>query len=505
MALFHNRVERFPNFLMRISTKLMLLLFFSVGVMMLGAGLVSLRQYEISLENALRDDLLAHAVTLRIALEEELEDDYAAGHLEDTQKLIDRLRANTEIYSVLLFDKDANLLAQSTPLTDESLRHPPELKDVLQTSQGKNLIRYVNERKFASIILPLKIGETTIGAVEIVKPLSLIEKDIYYARLYWLLTIFLLLAVIFTIVFFVLRRNLSEPIDYLLSATAAVSRGNFAHHVKIAERGDEIGRLAMHFNQMAESLEERRRAAREETENRLKLERELRHNEQLAAVGRLAAGVAHELGAPLNVIDARAEQILNKPDISPEKHDRNLQIIRSNVARITHLVRQLLNLARPFNLNLTNVNIKKSLARTIENIETNAQNANVEVDFSAPEDLYVRADAEYLQQVWTNILTNSLQELTMGGKIVIKIEPIVLDNESFAEIEIFDTGSGIPDEHFVCLFDPFFTTKDIGKGTGLGLPIAKRIIEEHGGKIKAGNQQSAGALFKIYLPISGEK
>lgn len=462
---------------------------------------MSLRQYEISLENALRDDLQAHAITLRIALEEELEDDFAAGHLEDTQKLIDRLRANTEIYAVLLFDRNENLIAQSTPLTDESLRHPPELKDVLRTSLSKNIVRYVDKKKFASTIVPVKIKEETIGAVELVKPLSLIAADIFYARLYWLLTIFLLLAVIFIIVFFVLRRNLSEPINLLLSAAEAVGRGDFEHQIKITARQDEIGRLAVQFNRMADNLSKQSRAAQEEAENRLKLERELRHNEQLAVVGRLAAGVAHELGAPLNVIDARAEQILNKPEITPEKHRRNLEIIRSNVARITHLVRQLLNLARPFNLNLTEVNLTKSLARTVENIETNAQKANVEIEFSAPEDLFVKADGEYLQQVWTNILTNSVQEMNDGGKIVITILPTVCDDAPFARVEIFDTGKGIPDEHFVYLFDPFFTTKDIGKGTGLGLPIAKRIIEEHGGKIKAENQPSAGALFKIYLPI----
>lgn len=468
---------------------------------MLGAGLMSLRQYEISLENALREDLQAHAVTLRIALEEELEDDFAAGNLADTQKLIDRLRANTEIYAVLLFDKNEELIAQSTPLTDESLRHPPELKSVLQTGESRNIVRFVDEKKFASTILPVQIKSETIGAVELVKPLSLIDKDIFYARLYWLLTIFLLLAVIFTIVFFVLRRNLSAPINLLLSAAEAVGRGDFEHHVKITERRDEIGRLAVQFNRMAVSLGEQSRAAHEETENRLLLERELRHSEQLAVVGRLAAGVAHELGAPLNVIDARAEQILNKPDIAVEKSTRNLQIIRSNVARITHLVRQLLNLARPFNLNLTEINLTKSLARTVENIEINAQNANVEIEFSADENLSVKADGEYLQQVWTNILTNSLQEMSGGGKIVITIASTVCDDAPLARVEIFDTGKGISDENFAYLFDPFFTTKDIGKGTGLGLPIAKRIIEEHGGKIKAENQPSAGALFKIYLPI----
>lgn len=468
---------------------------------MLGAGLLSLRQYEISLENALRADLEAHAVTLRIALEEELEDDFARGNLADTQNLIDRLRANTEIYAVLLFDKNENLIAQSTPLTEESLRHPPELKEVLKNNEPKNIIRYIEGKKFASAILPVQIRTGTIGAVELVKPLSLIATDIFYARLYWVSTMLLLLAAIFVIVFFVLRRNLSSPINLLLSAADAVGRGDFEHHVKVASRSDEIGELAVQFNRMADNLSEQQKAVREEIENRLILERELRHKEQLASVGRLAAGVAHELGAPLNVIDARAEQILNKPGIAPEKHTRNLQIIRSNVARITHLVRQLLNLARPFNLNLAKINLAKSIARTVENIETNAQNAKIEIDFSVAEDLFVKADSEYLQQIWTNILTNSLQEMENGGKIVIRANQTICDDAPFARVEIFDTGGGIAEEHFVPLFDPFFTTKDIGKGTGLGLPITKRIIEEHGGKIKAENQPAAGALFKIYLPI----
>lgn len=472
---------------------------------MLGAGLLSLRQYEISLENALRNDLQAHAVTLRIALEEELEDDFARGNLEDTQNLIDRLRANTEIYAVLLFDKNENLIAQSAPLKEESLRNPPELREVLQTNRSTNIVRYADQKKFASTISPVQINGETIGVVELVKPLSLIATDIFYARLYWLLTIFILLAVIFIVVFFVLRRNLSSPINSLLSAVEAVEKGDFEHQVEVASRRDEIGELAVQFNKMADSLNKQRKAIREEAESRLILERELRHTEQLASVGRLAAGVAHELGAPLNVIDARAEQILNKPDISPEKHTRNLQIIRSNVARIAHLVRQLLNLARPFNLALAKVNLTKSLARTIENIETNAQNAGIEIDFSVTEDLWIRADNEYLQQVWTNILTNSLQEMEKGGKIIIRVFPTVCDKSPFARTEIYDTGGGIPEEHFVCLFDPFFTTKDIGKGTGLGLPIAKRIIEEHGGKIKAENKPSAGALFKIYLPIYEKK
>lgn len=478
---------------MSIGRKLLLLLTISVGLVMFIASLLSLRQYELALQNALRDDLHAHAVTLKIALEE----DFTNARIDEAQRLIDRLRDNTEIYSVVLFDENQNLLAQSKPLTDVNLRYPPELTKVLTQKAQSDSVRVIDGKKFASIILPMQMDGEVIGAVELVQPLSLVEEDIFYARFYWILTTILLWVVIGIIVFFVLKRNLSEPINALLKATEAVGKGDFAHQVEISSRQDEIGKLASQFNQMADNLNEQNRAAREETENRLRLEREVRHNEQLVLVGRLAAGVAHELGAPLNVIDARAEQIQNKSDISLEKKAKNLEIIRSNVARITHLVRQLLNLARPFNLNLTKVNLRESLETALEQVEQNAEASHIKMELAIEPDIYLKADPNYLQQVWLNIFINALQEMNEGGTLSVKT---YLDENQFSVTEIADTGKGIPEEHFVYLFDPFFTTKDIGKGTGLGLPIANRIIEEHGGKIKAKNHEKGGAVFAVHLP-----
>ncbi len=488
------RSIKLQRILMTISRKLLLLLTVSVGLVMFLASLLSLRQYEFALQTALREDLHAHAVTLRIALEE----DYANSRSVEAQRLIDRLRNNTEIYSVLLFDENQNLVAQSQPLTNVNLRNPPELSEVFQQKKQSDAIRSIGGEKFASVILPMQMNGKVIGAVELVKPLSLIETDIFYARFYWILTTLLLWLVIGIIVFYVLKRNLSAPINSLLRAAEAVGKGDFAQKVTISSRRDELGQLAAQFNQMAESLDEQNRSAREETENRLRLERKLRHNEQLVIVGRLAAGVAHELGAPLNVIDARAEQIQTRPDIAPEKQTRNLEIIRSNVARITHLVRQLLNLARPFNLNLTKVNLRKSIETALEQIEQNVEVSNISIDFSPAEDFTLTADPNYLQQVWLNIFVNALQEMPAGGSLSIRT---FMSDDLFIVTEINDTGKGIADENFVYLFDPFFTTKDIGKGTGLGLPIASRIVEEHGGKINAGNNKNGGASFAVYLPI----
>ncbi len=465
---------------------------------MLAASLLSLGQYENALETALRDDLHTHAVTLQIALEE----DYAEERIADAQKLIDRLRQNSEIYAVLLFDADGKLLAESKPMSDNTLRYPPELAAVIATRKWSETARSIDGKKYASIILPMQTGGKLRGAFEIIKPLSLIETDVFKARVYWFVTTILLMAIIFAIVFFVLQRSVIAPINALLSATEAVGKGDFAHHVKTSSRNDEIGQLAAKFNRMADSLNEQSLANRAETENRLRLEREIQHNEQLVIVGRMAAGVAHELGAPLNVIDARAEQLLNKPDIAAEKHERNLQIIRSNVARITHLVRQLLNLARPFNIHPVQINLLESINTALEQIESAAEKSKVSIELSVAENIVLAADPNYLQQVWLNIFINALDEMPDGGTLSIAAAPAA---NSFIVTEITDTGIGISPENMVRLFDPFFTTKDIGKGTGLGLPIAGRIIEEHGGRITAKNHGVGGAVFSVHLPLNQPK
>ena len=463
------------------------------------ASLWILQQYEMMIENALREDLSAHAITLKIALEEELEGDFSKGNFADAQKLIDRLRTNTEIYGVLLFDRKKDLIAQSTILAEESLRHPPELHEALSENKISNVIRIIEDKKFASSIQPIQHNNETVGAVELVKPLSLIDTDIFYVRISWFIFTFLLLGVIGIVVYVVLRKNLTTPIETLLSATQAVARGDFTHEVILKSRGDEFSLLAGQFNQMANSLWEKENTTKLEIENRLKLERELRHNEQLVMVGRMAAGVAHELGAPLNVIDARAEQLQKKPELSPAKQLRNLEIIRSNVGRITHLVKLLLNLARPYNFSLEAVNLKESLSFALEQIESAAEFAKVEISFQSDDNIFVKADPNYLQQVWLNIMLNAVQEMPEGGQLSVTVR---VENNKFASTDISDSGKGILPEHFISLFDPFFTTKDVGKGTGLGLPIANRIVEEHGGTISAKNNLYGGARFTVKLPLT---
>lgn len=467
----------------------------SVGLIMFFASLLSLRQYEVALRSALQEDLVAHAVTLQLALEEY----YLQGREKEIQNLIDRIHRNTEVYSILLYDRDQQLLTRSMPLRDISVPRSEKLGEVLRTGRRGEASITISGSKFATVIVPITMDSQVIGAVELLKPLSLIETDIFYARFYWILTTVAILSAIFIWVFFVLRRNLTDPIDRLLKAFDAMGKGELHHKVEIRDRSDEIGRLAARFNEMGENLDRQYNALREETDARIELEREIRHNEQLVSVGRLAAGVAHELGAPLNVIDGRAEQLL-KRDLPEEKRQKNLETIRSNVARMAHLIRQLLNLAKPFKLNVAKIELNSSINSALEQLEWNIEAAKITLHTHWTPDIDVVADGNYLLQVWLNIFINAVQEMDEGGELFVR----TYTAGDFGVAEIKDTGSGIPEENFVYLFDPFFTTKDIGKGTGLGLPIANRIVEEHGGKINATNSAEGGAQFTVLLPLFKE-
>lgn len=477
---------------MSIGTKLIFLLTLTVGAVMFLASFLSLRGREAIVEAALRDELRAHAVTLQIALEEK----YSDGRIAQSAQLIERLRENSRVYAVLLFDEKGELLNLSQPHTDESFRRPPELETVLQNGQSQEFIREIEGNKFLSLIVPLRISDGKRGALEMVKPLALIKNDITEARVNWLTTTLFLLALIFLVVAIVLRRSLTNPFQSLLVGAKILGRGDLDYRVEVPKTKDELALLAEEFNRMADSLEAQRQLAKNESENRLALERELRHTERLASVGRLAAGIAHELGAPLNVIDARAEQILSKP----EKAEKNLSIIRAQTDKISHIVRQLLNLARPYNFRLVSIDLNELVSATIEQIAENAGRQNVAIKFRGEKDIMILADRDYLSQVFTNILMNALQAMPTGGSLKISLGAETKNGTNFAFVKISDNGTGIAAENLEKIFDPFYTTKDIGKGTGLGLAVSHRIIEEHGGFIEAENNSDSGASFTIYLP-----
>jgi two-component system, NtrC family, sensor kinase len=467
--------------------------------MVLG-GYFILRQREAIHERALRSELYAHAITLRLTLE----DIYRAGRIGDAQRLIDRLSENPRIFGVILFDEEGHVAMFSNPLEADKIVESPEAKRVISAGTPVEIMQSRSGSEVYSVIMPVRISAARRGAFEISQPAEFVKAQYAAARRDIILITLALFAAIIVVTLLVMRHNLLRPIRGVLIGAKAIGRGDLAYRVVAPRSGAEIAQLASEFNGMAESLAGQRMAAERQAEERLALERELRHSERLASVGRLAAGVAHEMGAPLNVIKGRVEMLRECPVELAEKRARNLDIIGAQADLIADIVRQLLTLARPFNLRREAVEPARLIATVVELLETDAAKSGVMVESvrTGHRTDIIEVDVALLRQSLMNICINALHAMAEGGRLMIEVAPEERrrNGMAFVGLRVSDTGSGISPENLAHVFDPFFTTKEVGRGVGLGLSVARRIVEEHDGWIEAANRVGGGAAFTVWLP-----
>jgi two-component system NtrC family sensor kinase len=326
-----------------------------------------------------------------------------------------------------------------------------------------------------------------------------------------LTTTAVLVILLSLLVLILVRRSVTRPINELIRRIKEMAQGQREQSIETKGR-DEVASLAREFNLMCQKLQESHARLVDEQQEKLRLEQELRHSERLASVGRLAAGLAHEIGTPLNIIGGRSEYLLRRPRSAAELKD-NLGVIRSQSDRIAAIVRQLLEFSRrrepvfqPIDLLALLDNVKYLLAHQLREKDIRVETEGLT---ALPK---ISADPELLQQVFINLYSNSLHASDSGG--VIKIGAETTDRGltkastaagNWLRISFQDNGAGIAPEHIGRVFDPFFTTKDIGQGVGLGLSVSYGIIQEHGGDIHVESEPGRFTRFIIYLPTEQHK
>ncbi|CUS88092.1 two-component system sensor histidine kinase NtrB [Candidatus Kryptobacter tengchongensis] len=226
------------------------------------------------------------------------------------------------------------------------------------------------------------------------------------------------------------------------------------------------------------------------------LEKQIQHSDKLALIGQIAAGIAHEIGTPLNVISGNAEYVMMEMgENNPYKEE--LETIISQAERIANLIKQLLEFARPRKPNYTKVNVNNELHHVVELLKHQFEKSNIKLNLKFSEDIpSIYADCSQIHQVFLNIIVNAIQAINQNG--VIEIETFAKDG--YVNIKFRDNGVGILPEHIHKIFEPFFTTKEAGKGTGLGLAVSKRIIDEHNGKIEVESTPGKGTVFTVKFP-----
>jgi signal transduction histidine kinase len=270
---------------------------------------------------------------------------------------------------------------------------------------------------------------------------------------------------------------------------ARVREGDMYAQVNFSDRNDEIGDLGRDFNDMVRQLRE----SREEIQHLHRTQ--MSRAEHLATLGELAAGLAHEIRNPLAGIAGVIEIVgRDLPEQSPAREV--LADVRDEVQRINKIMNELLETARPKPLNLQVGDLNATIEHAVMFAREQAKQRNVEVVFVRNEKLpKIEHDSSQINQVLLNLILNGVQAIENGGTVSIELHR---DGDS-ADISVADTGKGISPEVLPNIFRPFFTTK--GQGTGLGLPLARRMVEDHGGRIDVASTPGKGTRFTVHLPM----
>jgi len=228
-----------------------------------------------------------------------------------------------------------------------------------------------------------------------------------------------------------------------------------------------------------------------------KLQKELRERENLALIGEVVSSIAHSLSNPLNIISGNADYLLlNKKENEPDYEE--LKTIVDETTRITKSLRGLLNFSRPLNVEKTRIDLNQLVDGVVNNSKYTIGNKDITIKRVLDKELpHIFADKAQLEDALANLVINSIQAFTGSGEVTVKTRA----NSHSVYIEVSDSGPGIPAENIEKIFRPFFSSKGYGKGTGLGLPIVKRIIEEHKGSIQVTSTAGKGTNFLITLPV----
>ncbi len=316
--------------------------------------------------------------------------------------------------------------------------------------------------------------------------------------------IFVIVGIFLTVSVGVLfAKSIESSINEVISGTEAVRKGDLSYRIKISSI-DEIGQLADAFNQMTKELKQS--------------QDHLLSSEKLASLGTMAAGMAHEIKNPLVSLRTFTQLLPQRFD-DKEFRDKFATVVPQEIDKINKIAESLLRFGRPHKPELSDVNINEIIEEILALFDNEARKNNIRVTTKLAELPKITADAGQLSQAFVNVILNAIQAMPGGGELTIKtdvgeivrLSPSAKAAEGEEEakpvpvvfVEITDTGSGIPDENLKKIFDPFFTTKEVG-GTGMGLPITLRIIEEHQGSIRVKSQIGKGTTFLITLPRAHE-
>ena len=371
------------------------------------------------------------------------------------------------------------------------------------------------------VMAPIVVEGSVIGAVAV--KISSQRADELLSRIrFWAVTLTAgSVVIIGVLVSVAIQLVVDRPIGRFMRAISSVGESGVPPPVHVTTN-DEFGVLAKQFNEMVarigrfnEELRTRVAEATGELDRRyleverlngllFEMQRRLTHAERLALSGRVMAEVAHEVGTPLHSVAGHLELLRKdfEPIGLPDDAARRLDIVESELRRVSEIISGLLNITRRASGEPGPVDVEKLARDTVELVRPGVASAGLALEVRGGQGpAYVRGRRDQLQQVILNLLTNAIDATPPGGRVEVTTRPVSDARE--VEIAVTDTGQGITPEDRKQIFDPFFSTKAPGHGTGLGLFISGQIVREHKGRIEIDSERGRGSTFRVLLPAGG--
>lgn len=370
---------------------------------------------------------------------------------------------------------------------------------------GLSILPFKNYESY-KIAAPL-INGSSKGTIYVFEPLVGFNKGIERNQKFLALWILLFMLLIATFGYYLLSKTVVNPVHKLISLTKDISRGVTPVTTNIGKIS-EINKLQEALFSMSDEIDASKKKLEINIDNLeaankklVETQKELIATEKMASLGKLSAGVAHEIGNPLSAISGYMEILGKGRDLDQEQKNKFLEKISSEIDRINRIISTLLDYAKPREIMESKADLNEIINKAVELLDNQGIFKRLKLEMSlSPNPLPIMVDEFQLLQVFINLLINAKDAVALGDNGQISISSY-LNDDNMAEVSFKDNGSGIDSENLDKIFDPFFTTKEPGSGTGLGLSISHRIIKQFDGNITVSSNLGDGTEFILTFPV----
>ncbi|BCR03802.1 two-component sensor histidine kinase [Desulfuromonas versatilis] len=473
-----------------------------LNILLLTVGIGTFTLFHINREQRhLISSTRQSAELLLSTVEKSIFNSMQVGNSAEVQTILEMVGRNHNLSDVRIFHPDGRILRSARP---EEIGTRVG-RDDLELFRGKNLVGIFRSsgQEVLGIVKPIlaeqrcafchRSGNQVLGVLQVNYSLADTASKLRDSSQFFMLSTIVIIILLSASGSFILLRLVKRPMQILANRMAQVEAGDLTVRT-FPRSSDEMGSLMRSFNSMVNKLQR----ARKELEHYHY--QQMERADRLASVGEMATGIAHEIKNPLAGISSAISVLADDFDPADPRREIVSQVLEQ-IARLNKTATDLLYFGRPGKPEFGYVDLNALVKNTLFFVAQHPEARNIHRVKELTRDMpLVWADQKQIQQVLFNIIINAIQAMSDGGTLLVQTDGIRHDGKSFGRVQVTDSGKGIPAEELEKIFVPFFTTKT--QGTGLGLPICRQLLEQHGGSIRVESKVGEGTTFTIELPAA---